>query len=79
MAIFPVPPQIVLKLDFGSMVQYSRYIRMVLDRYLSQVIPILHFTLTYTPLAHFEGNATFDLNSSAYSTGQKVTHSLLLR
>ena len=36
------------------------------------------FTLTYTPLAHFEGNATFDLNSSAYSTGQKATHSFTI-
>ena len=36
------------------------------------------FTLTYSPLAHFEGNATFDLNSSAYSTGLKVTHSFTI-
>ena len=36
------------------------------------------FTLVYTPLAHFEGNATFDLNSSALGTGLNVTHSFTI-
>ncbi|MBT5716153.1 MAG: hypothetical protein HOI70_04495, partial [Opitutae bacterium] len=36
------------------------------------------FTLVYSPLAHFEGNATFDLNSSALGTGANVTHSFTI-
>ena len=36
------------------------------------------FQITFDPKDHFEGNATFDLNSSATGTGLKATHTFII-
>ena len=63
---------------FPALAQYRRAHPMVLDRYQLPAMPILHLHLHTHHLPILKEMLLLDLNSSAYSTGQKVTHSFTI-